>query len=194
MQLAVGNVEQSITVSGESPVVDALHAGMQTTSTRSCWPACRLRGSRTSTSSRSRPPVRINAVPNDSRFVIMGSSSDQNSFQYDGVDISAVSNGGVWISRGPDIMQEVEVKTTGASAEYFNFQGGVRQHRDQVGKQHIPWRVERVRHPARDNNTPAEPFPYNVHFSYQTTFEIGCPVKKDRVWFYGIAPYLPSAV
>src|SRR5882724_5463957 len=30
VQLAIGNVEQSITVSGESPVVDALHSGVQT--------------------------------------------------------------------------------------------------------------------------------------------------------------------
>jgi outer membrane receptor protein involved in Fe transport len=28
-----------------------------------------------------------------------------------------------------------------------------------------------------------------VHFSYQTTFEVGGPIVRDRVWFYGIAPY-----
>src|SRR5205823_14494581 len=39
--------------------------------------------------------------------------------------ISAVSNGGVWDFPSPDMMQEVEVKAVGVSAEYANFQGGV---------------------------------------------------------------------
>jgi len=125
VQLQIGNVEQSITVSGEAPVVDALHAGVTTNFNSELLanvPTARQSYFDVVTFA---PSVRINAVPNDSRFVIMGSSSDQNSFQYDGVDISAVSNGGVWDFPSPDMMQEVEVKTTGASAEYFNFQGGV---------------------------------------------------------------------
>ena len=180
VQLAVGNVEQSITVSGESPVVDALHAGMQTNFNAellSSVPTARQSYFDVITFA---PSVRINAVPNDSRFVIMGSSSDQNSFQYDGVDISAVSNGGVWDFPSPDIMQEVEVKTTGASAEYFNFQGGVVNIVTKSGSNTFrgAWSGYDIPHATVGNNTPAEPFPYNVHFSYQTTFEVGGPVDK----------------
>ena len=191
VQLAVGNVEQSITVSGESPVVDALHAGVQTNFNAELLanvPTARQSYFDVITFA---PSVRINAVPNDSRFVIMGSSSDQNSFQYDGVDISAVSNGGVWDFPSPDIMQEVEVKTTGASAEYFNFQGGVVNIVTKSGSNTFrgAWSGYNIPHATVGNNTPNEPFPYNVHFSYQTTFEVGGPIVKDRVWFYGIAPY-----
>jgi outer membrane receptor protein involved in Fe transport len=189
--LAVGNVEQSITVSGESPVVDALHAGIQTNFNAELLasvPTARQSYFDVITFA---PSVRINAVPNDSRFVIMGSSSDQNSFQYDGVDISAVSNGGVWDFPSPDIMQEVEVKATGASAEYFNFQGGVVNIVTKSGSNTFrgAWSAYDIPHATVANNTPAEPFPYDVHFSFQTTFEAGGPIKKDRIWFYGIAPY-----
>ena len=123
--LKVGNVEQSITVTGESPVVDALHAGV-TTNFNKDWlqsvPTARQSYFDVVTYA---PSVKINQVPNDSRFVIFGSSSDQNSFQYEGIEISAVSNGGVWDFPSPDMMEEVEVKAVGVSAEYANFQGGV---------------------------------------------------------------------
>jgi outer membrane receptor protein involved in Fe transport len=191
VQMNVGNVEQSITVTGESPVVDALNAGVSTNFNSELLanvPTARQSYFDVVTFA---PSVRINAVPNDSRFVIMGSSSDQNSFQYDGIDISAVSNGGVWDFPSPDIMQEVSVKTTGASAEYFNFQGGVVNIVTKSGSNTFrgSWSGYTIPHAWVGNNTPTEPFPYNVHFSYQTTFEIGGPVMKDRVWFYGIAPY-----
>jgi outer membrane receptor protein involved in Fe transport len=189
--MKIGNVEQSITVTGESPVVDALHAGVTTNFNSELLaniPTARQSYFDVVTFA---PSVRINAVPNDSRFVIMGSSSDQNSFQYDGVDISAVSNGGVWDFPSPDIMQEVEVKTTGASAEYFNFQGGVVNIVTKSGSNTFrgSWSGYDIPHAWVGNNTPNEQFPYDVHFSYQTTFEVGGPVRKDRVWFYGIAPY-----
>jgi carboxypeptidase family protein/TonB-dependent receptor-like protein len=191
VQLSVGNVEQSITVTGESPVVDAVHAGVSTNFNSELLtnvPTARQSYFDVVTFA---PSVRINAVPNDSRFVIMGSSSDQNSFQYDGVDISAVSNGGVWDFPSPDIMQEVEVKTTGASAEYFNFQGGVVNIVTKSGGNTFRGILSGydIPHAWVGNNTPNEKFPYDVHFSYQTTFELGGPIIKDRIWFYGIAPY-----
>jgi outer membrane receptor protein involved in Fe transport len=83
------------------------------------------------------------------------------------------------------------VKTTGASSEYFNFQGGVVNIVTKSGSNTLrgSWSGYNIPHATVANNTPAEPFPYNVHFSYQTTFEVGGPIVRDRVWFYGIAPY-----
>jgi len=46
--MKIGAVEQSITVTGESPVVDALHAGVRATSTRSGCKVFRRRVSLTS--------------------------------------------------------------------------------------------------------------------------------------------------
>jgi outer membrane receptor protein involved in Fe transport len=191
VELKIGNVEQSITVTGESPVVDALHAGV-TSNFNKEWlqsvPTARQSYFDVVTYA---PSVKINQVPNDSRFVIFGSSSDQNSFQYEGVEISAVSNGGVWDFPSPDMMQEVEVKAVGVSAEYSNFQGGVvnivlKSGGNQFhGIESMYWTP-----PAWvGNNTPNEQFPYHIDYSYQATAELGGPVVRDRVWFYGAVPW-----
>src|SRR5262249_3793938 len=76
--MKVGAVEQAITVTGESPVVDALHAGV-TSNFNKDWlqtvPTARQSYFDVVTYA---PSVKINQGPNDSRFVIFGSSSDQN--------------------------------------------------------------------------------------------------------------------
>jgi outer membrane receptor protein involved in Fe transport len=189
-QLKVGNVEQSITVTGESPVVDALHSGISSNINQEMLqniPSARQSYFDIVTYT---PAVRINQVPNDSRFIIFGSSSDQNQFQYDGVDISAVSNGGVWDFPSPDIMQEVQVNAIGASAEFHDFQGGVVNIVTKAGSNTYRGTGSFYIIPPGlvGNNTPNEQFPYKVHYNQQGTFELGGPIKKDRAWFYGILP------
>ena len=90
VELKVGNVQESIVVTGESPVVDAVHSGITSNFNQEMLqniPSARQSYFDIVTFT---PAVKINQVPNDSRFIIFGSSSDQNQFQYDGVDISAV--------------------------------------------------------------------------------------------------------
>jgi outer membrane receptor protein involved in Fe transport len=190
IELKIGNVEQSITVTGESPVVDAVNAGFSTN-----FNAELLQNIPSSRQSyfdivTYAPAVKINQVPNDSRFIIFGSSSDQNQFQYDGVDISAVSNGGVWDFPSPDIMQEVQVKAIGASAEFHDFQGGVVNIITKSGSNsfHGVGSFYVIPPGLVGNNTPNEQFPYKIHYNQQSTFELGGPVKRDRVWFYAIVP------
>jgi len=189
-QLKIGNVEQSIIVTGESPVVDAVHSGITSNFNQEMLqniPSSRQSYFDIVTYT---PAVRINQVPNDSRFIIFGSSSDQNQFQYDGVDISAVSNGGVWDFPSPDIMQEVQVNAVGASAEFHDFQGGVVNIVTKSGSNNYRGTGSFYIIPPGlvANNTPNEQFPYKIHYNQQTTFEIGGPIVKDRAWFYGILP------
>ena len=189
-QLKIGNVEQSIVVTGESPVVDAVHSGIS-----SNFNPEMLQNIPTSRQSyfdivTYTPAVRINQVPNDSRFIIFGSSSDQNQFQYDGVDISAVSNGGVWDFPSPDIMQEVQVNAVGASAEFHDFQGGVVNIVTKAGSNAFRGTGSFYIIPPGlvANNTPNEQFPYKVHYNQQATLELGGPMVKERAWFYAILP------
>jgi outer membrane receptor protein involved in Fe transport len=190
MQLKVGNVEQSIVVTGESPVVDAVHSGISSNFNQEMLqniPSSRQSYFDIVTYT---PAVRINQVPNDSRFIIFGSSSDQNQFQYDGVDISAVSNGGVWDFPSPDIMQEVQVNAIGASAEFHDFQGGVVNIVTKTGGNNYRGTGSFYIIPPGlvGNNTPNEQFPYKIHYNQQYTVELGGPIVKDRAWFYAILP------
>lgn len=188
--LEVGTVEQAVTVTGEAPVVDAANAGFSTNFTQALLqniPTARQSYFDVVTFA---PAVRINQVPNDSRFIIFGSSSDQNQFQYDGVDISAVSNGGVWDFPSPDIMQEVQVKAIGASAEFHSFQGGVVNIVTKSGSNDFRGMFSAFVIPGDwvGNNTPNERFPFKVHYNQQATLEVGGPIMRDRLWFYGILP------
>ena len=193
--MEVGALEQAVTVTGEAPVVDAANAGFSTNFTQALLqniPTARQSYFDVVTFA---PAVRINQVPNDSRFIIFGSSSDQNQFQYDGVDISAVSNGGVWDFPSPDIMQEVQVKAIGASAEFHSFQGGVVNIVTKSGTNDFRGMLSAYVIPGDwvGNNTPNEQFPYTVHYNQQGTIEVGGAIKRDRLWFYGILPGNRSA-
>lgn len=190
VSLQLGSLAQEVTVTGESPVVDAVNAGFSTNFNRALLddiPTARQSYFDVVTYA---PAVKINQVPNDSRFIIFGSSSDQNQFQYDGVDISAVSNGGVWDFPSPDIMQEVQVKAIGASAEYHSFQGGVVNIVTKSGSNSFRGLASAYVIPGKwvGNNTPNEQFPYRIHYNQQATFELGGPIRRDRIWFYGILP------
>lgn len=188
--MQLGGLAQEVVVTGQAPVVDATNAGFSTNFNRDLLeniPTARQSYFDVVTYA---PAVKINQVPNDSRFIIFGSSSDQNQFQYDGVDISAVSNGGVWDFPSPDIMQEVQVKAIGASAEFHSFQGGVVNIVTKSGTNQFKGMASAYVIPGGlvGNNTPDERFPFKIHYNQQATFELGGPINRDRVWFYGILP------
>jgi outer membrane receptor protein involved in Fe transport len=87
-------------------------------------------------------------------------------------------------------MQEVQVKAIGASAEFHDFQGGVVNIVTKSGSNafHGVGSFYAIPSGLVGNNTPNEQFPYKIHYNQQSTFELGGPLKRDRVWFYGILP------
>jgi outer membrane receptor protein involved in Fe transport len=190
-QLQVGAVEQSITVTGESPVVDALHAGLTSNFNNELLanvPTIRLGYFDVITYA---PSVKLNQVSNCVKFIVFGSSSDQNAYQYDGIEISATTNGGVWDYPSPDMIQEVEVKAIGASAEYSGFQGGVINIITKSGSNQRRGKASFFITPTSlvANNTPNEQFPYHLGYDQQFTIEMGGPIVKDRLWAYGMLPW-----
>jgi outer membrane receptor protein involved in Fe transport len=87
-------------------------------------------------------------------------------------------------------MQEVQVKAIGASAEYHSFQGGVVNIVTKSGSNDFRGMGSFYVIPGKwvGNNTPNERFPYTIHYNQQATFELGGPINRDRIWFYGILP------
>ena len=191
IQLQVGNVEQSITVSGDAPVVDALHAGLTSNFNNELLanvPTIRLAYFDVITYA---PSVKLNQVSNCVKFIVFGSSSDQNAYQYDGIEISATTNGGVWDYPSPEMIQEVQVKAVGASAEYSGFQGGVINIVTKSGSNTLRGTGTFFMTPASlvGNNTPNEQFPYTLAYDQQATIEMGGPIARDKLWFYGMLPW-----
>jgi hypothetical protein len=189
--MSLGSVQESLTVTGDSPVVDTLHAASTTNFNKQLIE--NIPSSRNSFFDliAYAPAVKTTAI-GASGFNIFGSNSDQNSLQYDGVDVSAPKSGSAWDWPNYDMMQEVEIRAVGASAEYTGFQGGVinivlRSGSNTVrgsGSFYGLWNS------LVANNLPAEPLPYNVQHRLDYNFALGGPVKKDRLWVQYINEYI----
>jgi hypothetical protein len=114
--LGVAAVQETITVTGESPVVDTKATDISTNYTRE-WVE--------------NAPIRrftffdlINAAPGvsqqtsvSSRSSSYGSASDDNSYQLDGTDFTAPLTGAAWPWPNTDVVEEIEVLSLGASAD-----------------------------------------------------------------------------
>src|SRR5262249_35267124 len=125
VQLQVGAVEQSVTVSAESPIVDAVHAGYTTSFTRELIENIPTNRSSWFDTVSYAPGIKADLVTgNTANFVIYGASTEQNSYQVNGIEVSSPS-GSIWDFPSPDMAEEIAVVGVGASAEYKGFQGGV---------------------------------------------------------------------
>lgn len=188
LALAVGTVLEAVTVTGDSPVVDATQAGFSTTLNQQLIDNVpTARGSYFDLVTYA-PAVKTQPTTNAANFTIHGSGTNQNSFQYDGVEVSSVSGGGVWDFPAFEMAQEVEVKGIGASAEFAGFQGGVVNIITKSGSNDLRGTASYFffNDALTGNNQPNEPFPYFVDYNHQATFSLGGPVKRDRVWAIGM--------
>jgi hypothetical protein len=187
--LGVSSVAERITVSGASPVVDSLHAGTTTNfnlellqnipSTRTSW----------FDTVAFMPAVRTDLQSaNSATFLLYGSNSDQNSYQFEGMDITGLGSGIVWDFPNPDIIQELQFVGVGASAEHAGFQGGIVNLVTKSGSNRFRARGSFffTESGMVSNNTPTEPLPYKVDYYHDYTWEVSGPLKKDRLWFAGI--------
>jgi hypothetical protein len=198
VQLKVSAIAESITVTGESPVVNVASTQI-TTNFSHDWvqnaPQRRFTffdlinqaagvSANTSTSSRSQS---------------FGSSTNENSYQLDGTDFTAPLTGAAWPWPNTDAIQEVEVLSLGASAEYGNVQGAVfnvvtRQgsntfHGDGNFYYQNQSLTARNTTPQQDcvgvDDCPAAGLPYHRARFRDTTWQLGGPVVKDKFWFFG---------
>ncbi|MCC7240757.1 MAG: TonB-dependent receptor [Acidobacteria bacterium] len=187
--LTVGAVGESVTVTGDAPVVDTVHSGYTSNfnqqllenvpSTRTSW----------FDAVTAAPAVRSDPVSaNSATFLLYGSSGDQNSYQNDGVEVAAPSGGTVWSFPNPDTIQEIQVVGVGASAEFSGFQGGVVNIVTKSGSNAVKGSASYFYggDQLTGNNTPDEEFAYNIDYQRDATFSLGGPIRKDRLWAIGM--------
>jgi outer membrane receptor protein involved in Fe transport len=189
VSMAVGSIDQTITVTGDAPVVDTVHSGYTSNfnqqllenvpTTRTSW----------FDAVTAAPAVRADPVSaNSATFLLYGSSGDQNSYQNDGVEVAAPSGGTVWSFPNPDTIQEIQVVGVGASAEYSGFQGGVVNIVTKSGSNALKGNASYFYggNALTGNNTPDEEFPYHIDYQRDATFSLGGPILKDRLWGIGM--------
>jgi hypothetical protein len=189
VSMKVGALEESITVSGESPVVN-LTSSEVSTAYNSEW----VRNA----------PVRrfsyfdlINSAPGVSATTnvgqgtaaqSLGNSTNENSYQVDGTDISSTP----WVNT--DAVEEVEVLQLGASAEYGNVQGAVFNIVTRMGGNafhgdgNFYFQSDAL---TGRNTTEAvdHGFPYHREKWRDATVQATGPFIPDKFWFFGSLEY-----
>ncbi len=191
IELKPSAVEESITVIGESPVVDITKSGTSTTfnqkllenlpKTRYTYIDIMLWA----------PGVSAEETQGEEWHSSLGSAYWSDSYLVDGVDTSFDYNGTTWVWNNPDIYQEGEVFSIGAPAEYGNFQGAVVNVITKSGGNNFAGQLSAyVFLPSLvDNNVPDAEYPYKIDKWYDFSLELSGPLKKDKIWLYSNFQY-----
>ena len=192
-QLTVSTLQETVTVSGQAPVVDATHAGTSTNlnqETLANIPTSRSQffdvvPMAPGTSS-------ANGNIGGSSFNVFGSDTNQNAYQYDGLDISSPNFGGSYDWPNYDMMAELQIKSVGASAAQTGFQGGVINLVLKSGSNQLRGSASFYGQwdSMLGNNTPNEPFPRFVDHRLDYNYTLGGPIKKDRIWALTIGQHI----
>jgi hypothetical protein len=125
---------------------------------------------------------------------VYGSARDDNSYQLDGTDITDAFFGQAFAQPNADAIEEIEILSLGAPAEYGNIQGAVFNIVTKQGSN--IWRGDANFYFQSDGltgrNTIEENdkgFPFLRDKYRDFSAQIGGPIKKDKLWFFGSYQY-----
>ena len=190
VSLKIGQARgEEITVTGEGAVVDTQTNQISTTYDKD-WV-------------RNAPVPRftffdlINAAPGvnssatgSSRSTSLGSGTTDNAYMLDGTDFTAPLTGAAWPWPNTDAIEEIEVLSLGATAEYGNVLGAVFNVVTRQGSNsfHGDANVYYQNQDLTSRNTTDEEdggLPYNRDKYHDASFQIAGPAIKDKLWFFG---------
>jgi hypothetical protein len=137
------------------------------------------------------PGVNENGPQNNRQIVINGAFAFDNIFMINGVDVNDNLFAQPHDLFVEDAIQETQVLTSGISAEYGRFTGGVINAITKSGGNIFSgsWRMN-MTNPSWvtatpfevDRNTAAASHPDSLQKTYETT--LGGPIRKDKLWFF----------
>src|SRR5262245_23227425 len=182
--LKLATLQETVTITGQSPVVDVTTSQVSTSYNKEWVQNAPVRRFSYFDLINSAPGVsQTSNVGSTTSATSLGSSTNENSYQIDGTDISSTP----WPNT--DAVEEVEVLQLGASAEYGNVQGAVfnivtRQGGNQVhGDANVYFQNDaltgRNTAPSFDNNRP-----YHREQWKDATAQISGPFIRDKFWYF----------
>ena len=206
--LEVGQFQENIDVVGEAPVVDTKSNEVGATYDHEWIDNAPLRRFSFFDLVAAAPgSLQGGDSNNTSRTMVYGSSYDENSFQVDGVDITDNYFNEALAEPNTDAIQEIEVLSLGAPAEYGNLTGAVynivtRQGTNEFhGDAGFYWQGDGLTSNNSKNivNPDGTPLDACPNFDPQTggprcrwtrdkftdlSVQLGGPVVKDKLWFF----------
>jgi hypothetical protein len=187
--LKVSTLTETVTVTGESPVVNLVSAQVSTSYSREwLWNAPVRRFSYFDLINEAPGVSQTSQVGSVTSATSLGSSTNENQYQIDGTETSSTP----WPNT--DVVEEVEVLQLGASAEFGNVQGAVFNivtrmggnvlHGDANGYFQSDSLTGRNTTQAFDKGQP-----YHLADHRDATIQVSGPFIRDKFWFFGSLQY-----
>ena len=184
IQLTPRAGEETIVVSGQTPLVDVTSSGTTTNFNEAYLqnlPTGRFQ------------PDTLNLAPGiENSAAYGGGGSSANSYSIDGVDVSDPEGGTPWSFFNYNVMKEVQLIGLGAPAEYGGFTGVLFNSVTKSGSNDFSGMAEAYYFPSslvpRNTQDPGLQ-PPTIEKSYDSTFQVGGPFIKDKLWYFVNAQY-----
>jgi outer membrane receptor protein involved in Fe transport len=127
-----------------------------------------------------------------------GSGTDENSFQIDGTNLTAPSTGEAWPYPNTDAIEEIEVLSLGAPAEYGNLTGAVFNvvTRQGTNEFHGDLNYYTQTDGLTGRNTSDDQdggFPFHREYFRDLTAQLSGPIVKDKLHFFASYQYQRDA-
>ena len=184
-------VSESVTVVGQSPVIDVTKSGTSTTYDKQLLeniPKARFTYIDIMYWA---PGVSQNETSTEEWHTSLGSAGWSDNYLVDGVDTSFDWNGTTWVWNNPDIYEEGEVVSIGAPAEYGDFQGAVVNVVTKSGGNTFQAGLNVYSIPTSfvGNNVEGAEYPYTLKKNWDIGLDLSGPFKKDKIWYYSNFQY-----
>ena len=187
-KLEVGGLQETVTITGESPVVDVKSSAAQKNLTEEVMENIPF-------TSRFGPGAMLLAPGvHPTNYSSYGSGqASSNAYLVDGVDVSDPESGTVWLFSNHNWIQEVQVIGLGANAEYGGFTGVASNSLFRSGSNAFRGLFETLyeNDSLTGNNVTDELLeenedltPGRTEYVTDTTFQIGGPILRDKLWFF----------
>jgi Carboxypeptidase regulatory-like domain/TonB dependent receptor-like, beta-barrel/TonB-dependent Receptor Plug Domain len=204
VSLKVSTLSETVTVTGDSPVVNLASTTVSTNYNKEWVAAAPIRHFSFFDLVNSAPGVSATStVGSSTTATTLGSTTSDNVYAIDGTDLSAPTGGTAWPWPNADAVQEIEVLQLGASAEYGNVigavfnvvtrQGGNQFHGDATYYGQSQSLTGRNTTAAQEclgvSNCPSDGLPYHRDQWRDSTVQLTGPFIKDKFWFFGSFEY-----
>src|SRR5215213_1421621 len=192
--LGIAGVEQSLVVEGTGSRIEARSSGFETRFGPDELKTIPVRRFSMFDFIRAAPgisPTSPGSVTTNS-LSAFGSGTNENTFLIDGTNFTCPCSGEARSEPGVDFIQEVQLQSVGASAEYGNVQGAVINVVTRQGGEHFVFDTSYYSQAAALTSQPALlPIPGGQRQSgyervkyHDLTANLGGPAVRDRLWFF----------
>ncbi len=186
--LSLGELTEAITVTAEAPVVDTESNEVGANYDRA-WVETAPVQRQSFNDLVAAAPGSVRGGDQSRRTMVYGSSYDENSFQLDGADVNDNFFNEQLAQPNIDAIEEIEVLSLGAPAEYGNLTGAVYNIVTRQGGNQFHGDVgfySQTDSLASGNTTTEEDggFPWKREEYTDYSVQIGGPISQDKVWFF----------